>query len=567
MLFKALLTLQLLLILTLLLSTHSVATSNNNNHKARSKRRSRDPHIKRPANGTGTILISYDNVTRRHRNDERILVVFDLVCVDNINETDTRLITRINHIREKYSECLSLFNLSSAHYDTTNYSYVWMDLTCPLAIIQDKKNITIDYDELCIEYIMYEPIFWPNQTASSTSNINTTAPTHECVETQTTRARSYNLDLLDSPSLDNIYSFVDIATIRDNPNGLDLHIIDSGVQSQHVEFEEGQVIHAMGDGPATMETSLGTIYDVHGTHVAGSAGGINYGSSKGITIYDYRVCEYDEEGEVPCYTSMITDAMDMVVSKLKADPLRRGVINLSLGGEKTSAMNDIYQHYFDKMLNAGGIPVVAAGNDNVDACDISPAYSNKAVTVGAFTINRRKASFSNWGNCVDIWGPGDAIYSSYSSDSSDEYGYLSGTSMASPMIAGIVANMLAVQPALSFDGVLNALKNNSVRISSLQCEEYECMAPIYACGQRVYGEDKWEYRNKLGILEIVLIIAACALLGGVVTCIILFVVKQKKQIPHTTLTEKNDTDISGANEEEQQAIIPPNEGVTVYTYT
>ena len=369
--------------------------------------KNRDPNIKRPENGTGTILISFDNVTLS-TNDQRILVVFDLYCVDNIDDTDDRLMAKIDHIRARYIDCIELFNLSAKHYDTANYSYVWMDLKCPLEVIQSKKNVTINYDELCIEYIMYEPLFWPNQTqTTSPFNITTTTtqPSHECNNISTDTSTSYGLDLLDSPWLDGRYSYVDKDTVVDNPDGLDIFIIDSGIQSDHIEFEDGQVIHIMGDGPASAETSnLGTIYDVHGTHVAGSASGRNYGSSRGFPIYDYRVCEFDSNMEVPCYTSLITDAMERVLNKLRENPARRGVINLSLGGQKTFAMNDLYHSYFDKFITAGGIPVVAAGNENQDACDVSPAYSSKAITVGAFDIERRKVWFSNWGNCVDIWG-------------------------------------------------------------------------------------------------------------------------------------------------------------------
>lgn len=98
------------------------------------------------------------------------------------------------------------------------------------------------------------------------------------------------------------------------------------------------------------------------------------------------------------------------MKKLRENPSRRGVINISLGGEKTIAMNDLYHSYFDKFITAGGIPVVAAGNEDEDACGVSPAYSTKAITVGAFDIERRKSWFSNWGTCVDIWGMLCTIY-------------------------------------------------------------------------------------------------------------------------------------------------------------
>eukprot|EP00486_Rosalina_sp_Unknown_P008391 CAMPEP_0201577636 /NCGR_PEP_ID=MMETSP0190_2-20130828/24126_1 /ASSEMBLY_ACC=CAM_ASM_000263 /TAXON_ID=37353 /ORGANISM="Rosalina sp." /LENGTH=437 /DNA_ID=CAMNT_0048009887 /DNA_START=534 /DNA_END=1847 /DNA_ORIENTATION=- len=411
---------------------------------------------------------------------------------------------------------------------------------------------------------MYEPLFWPNQTQSTSipiESFNTTQPTHQCSNISTDTDKSYGLDLLDSPWLDGRFTYVDKDTVVDNPDGLDIFIIDSGIQADHVEFEEGQVQHMMGNGPASLQTNFGIQYDPHGTHVAGSASGKNFGSSRGFPIYDYRVCEFDENDpqEVPCYTSLITDALDQVLKKLRDNPARRGVINLSLGGEKSFAMNDLYHSYFDKFITAGGIPVVAAGNEDQDACDVSPAYSSKAITVGAFDIERRKAWFSNWGNCVDIWGPGYDIWSSIPAENAnDRYAYLSGTSMASPMIAGIVANLLVVQPTLSFDGVLQALKQNSTTVSFDKCDEYECLAPVYACGKREYG-DPIPFQPDTGLLiwEIILIIIGVCLFVCVVVVVIMYVTKDKKKVKHTKIPDKDNPNVGGTtdNEEEEQAII------------
>eukprot|EP00484_Ammonia_sp_Unknown_P019193 CAMPEP_0197034308 /NCGR_PEP_ID=MMETSP1384-20130603/12463_1 /TAXON_ID=29189 /ORGANISM="Ammonia sp." /LENGTH=525 /DNA_ID=CAMNT_0042464223 /DNA_START=256 /DNA_END=1833 /DNA_ORIENTATION=+ len=510
-------------------------------------------------------MISYENVTM-HRNDKRILVVFDLECLDDIDESDQRLMDKIDNIRQRYINCLDLYNLSKFHYDTYNYSYVWMDLRCPVAVLQEKKNITLNYDELCIEYIMYEPLFWLNQTNATSPT--TTAATHQCSNMSTDHLYTYGQDLLDSPWFDGRYSYVDIESVRDIGSSGDapfIAIIDSGIQSDHIEFLPGQIVHEMGSGPASIDTNVGTLYDSHGTHVAGSASGINYGSSRGLTVYDYKVCEFDEDYEVPCYTSDITDAMEQILQKLNANPGRRGVINLSLGGEKTYAMNDIYHSYFDKMIDAGGIPVVAAGNEDIDACGVSPAYSSKAITVGAFAYDfinsrREKAWFSNWGSCVDIWGPGEDIYSAVpSADSNEEYAFLSGTSMATPLIVGVIANLLAVQPTLSFNGVLDALLANSSEVAYDQCDQYECRAPVYACGKREYGDEiPWEYERPWSLMEIILIIVGGVVVVGLVICVITFCKDRccgKNHSSHQAVPAQETETVIIADEEEQQAII------------
>eukprot|EP01084_Bolivina_argentea_P258730 436316_1 len=520
----------------------------------------RPPQHKVPINGTGTILISYNDTNPRHRNHKRILIVFDLLCVNNVNESDARLMIKMDHIHQKYSQCLNFSDSSVRHYDTLNYSYVWMDLHCKLDIIQKKKNISINYNELCIEYIMYEPVFYSNQTDTPTVNTTTPPPPpHQCNTINTEQFKSWGQDLLDSPHMDGAYHLVNISSVRDNPNGLDLFVIDSGIQAEHIEFNSGQVIHQMGNGPSTMTDKSGNIvYDVHGTHVAGLMGGKNYGTSHGVTIYDYRVCEFDDQGEVPCYTSKIVDALERILSKLQANPGRRGVINLSLGGEKTTATNDIYQSYFDKLLNAGGIPVVAGGNENVDACNVSPAYSTNAITVGAFDSSRRKAWFSNWGNCVDIWGPGEQIWSSVPSAGIDKYAFLSGTSMASPMIAGVVGNILAVSPSLNKGEIMKLLLNDSVKISFDKCEEYECLAPLYFCGAKVFGDGSWEFTDPMSTLEIILIIIGCGVGVCVIVLCILYIMKQKKKVPHKRVPDNENPNVNDGNISEEEAMVEGN---------
>ena len=122
-------------------------------------------------------------------------------------------------------------------------------------------------------------------------------------------------------------------------------------------------MHELGDGHAEY-TPFGYVAS-HGTHVAGTAGGKNYGVSKNLTIYDYRVCIYSEystpssSSDTPCYTNLILTALDMIETKLSNNK-RRGVVNLSLGGAR-SFYDYMFEYYFVKIIKYGGIVTVAAG--------------------------------------------------------------------------------------------------------------------------------------------------------------------------------------------------------------
>ena len=202
------------------------------------------------------------------------------------------------------------------------------------------------------------------------------------------------------------------------------------------------------------------------------------------------------------------------------------------------------------------------GNDDVDACNVAPAYASNAITVGAFDPDRKKAWYSNWGSCVDIWAPGSDIYSSIADTSGDQYGYLSGTSMASPMIAGVVANILMVQPTLSFSGVIDALLNSSVNVTSDQCDTYECRAPIYSCGIKRFGEKiSWNRNSGLSEIVLVIIIIGCTL--GIIFMIGSFGVyfyRKRQQVSHQKISSEDDdfevdTDLNVNQYRESQAIV------------
>ncbi len=216
--------------------------------------------------------------------------------------------------------------------------------------------------------------------------------------------------------------------------GVHAYVIDSGIRKDHYDFG-GRI----GLG---YYTAGGNVDDCngHGTHVAGTIGGYFSGVATRATIHPVRVFGCSGSTSI----SSIVQAIDWVIDNAEYP----AVANLSLGGGASTSMDSAIK----RMSMAGIIPVVAAGNSNADACGSSPARSPYAITVGATDKNDRRASYSNWGNCVDIHAPGSSIISS-SYRSIDGLSSLSGTSMASPHVAGVVALYLQEFPNASFQDV------------------------------------------------------------------------------------------------------------------
>lgn len=228
-------------------------------------------------------------------------------------------------------------------------------------------------------------------------------------------------------------------------SGVHAYIVDTGMRSTHSEFS-GRV----GNGYTAVEDGNGTNdCQGHGTHVAGSVGGTTWGVAKNVTLHPVRVLGCDGSGT----NSGVIAGMDWVV----ANAVKPAVANMSLGGGASQATDDAIA----RMTNAGITTVVAAGNDSSNACNYSPARAPSAITVGSTTNTDAMSSFSNYGTCVDIYGPGSNITSaSKASDTGSTT--MSGTSMASPHLAGVAALYLAQNPTATPSQVVTALVNNSL---------------------------------------------------------------------------------------------------------
>merc|ERR1711937_606060 len=170
----------------------------------------------------------------------------------------------------------------------------------------------------------------------------------------------------------------------------------------------------------------------HGTHCAGTIGGAQYGVAKGATIHAVKVLSDSGSGSF----SWFVEALDWVVTKGQ----RPAVFSASLGGSRNIGF---VETAIDRATAAGVVVVVAAGNDNMDACSFSPAHVGSAITVGATRSDDNRAWYSNHGSCLDIFAPGSSITSAgVSSDSASAT--MSGTSMACPHVAGAVVVVVVV---------------------------------------------------------------------------------------------------------------------------
>ncbi len=226
--------------------------------------------------------------------------------------------------------------------------------------------------------------------------------------------------------------------------GVDAYIIDTGIRLDHSQFAG-----RLKPGHNVIADTNGTNdCNGHGTHVAGTVGGTTWGVAKGVSLIPVRVLNCTGGGTV----SGVIAGIDWVAN----NTARPAVANMSLGGGKSTAMNTAVKGAVDK----GVTMVVAAGNSSADACNYSPASAPTAITVAASNSSDAKPSWSNFGKCVDIFGPGVNITSAWAS-SATASATASGTSMASPHVAGVAALALQANSAATPANVTNFLINNA----------------------------------------------------------------------------------------------------------
>lgn len=215
-------------------------------------------------------------------------------------------------------------------------------------------------------------------------------------------------------------------------SGVIAYIIDTGILASHSQFG-GRVVSgftAINDGRGTTDCNG------HGTHVAGTVGGSIHGVAKSVTLVPVRVLGCTGSGT----TSGVISGVDFVTSNHTAG--QPAVANMSLGGGISTALDNAVNN----SINDGVTYAVAAGNDNLNACNGSPSRVANAITVASSTSSDARSSFSNFGSCVDIFAPGSSITSAWHT-SNTATNTISGTSMATPHVAGVAALFLQSSPS------------------------------------------------------------------------------------------------------------------------
>ena len=227
-------------------------------------------------------------------------------------------------------------------------------------------------------------------------------------------------------------------------SGVNAYIIDTGIRRTHTQFGGRAFVgfDAIGDGRNSSDCNG------HGTHVAGTVGGSTVGVAKSVRLFAVRVLGCNGSGS----NSGVIAGVDWVT----ANHTKPAVANMSLGGGASTALDTAVRN----SIAAGVTYTVSAGNSNVNASNSSPARVAEAITVGSSTTSDARSSFSNFGSVVDIFAPGSGILSAwFTSDTAGAT--LSGTSMASPHVAGVAARFLQSNPGASPATVRNAIVNDS----------------------------------------------------------------------------------------------------------
>jgi len=257
-----------------------------------------------------------------------------------------------------------------------------------------------------------------------------------------------------APLLDGRYSFPD-----SGGTGVTAYVIDTGVLVSHTDF----------GGRATFGFSANASWsrsdgNGHGTHVSSTVGGLRYGVAKGVYIVGVKVLSDQGSGS----NAGVIAGIDWV----RGNHVRPSVSNLSLGGGYSAATNNAV----NALSASGNIVAVAAGNDNADACNYSPASATQVLSTGATARTDTRSTFSNYGTCTQIFAPGTNILGAWIGGNTASR-TISGTSMASPHVCGVAALIVADEPGLSFAQVRTRITSTaSADYLNLGCANAACRA-------------------------------------------------------------------------------------------
>jgi subtilisin family serine protease len=422
---------------------------NNNNNKKDKNMKSMKPNKYSRKYDPHTVALEFDddclNGNDPQEQLQKLMEIYSCLSNKEVYE-DNNIFRHHGKIHRTYLNIINNEN-GDGNDETNNCLY--------------KDGIEIDWNEYCISDISYDMILYLEGTCIDDI-------TNSIYYGTIKKYDAWSVDMLDSTGFDSKYKYPNIAG---SDNGIDIWILDSGIYASHNEFFPGQIIDEVGTYTYTSK---------HGTNSASVAGGMNYGSSRGFYIHDYIVCRNTDGG---CSFSDIEKGLQAVLSHMKTTG-RRSVINMSIGSSGANnyaSTKTYYENLFQDILNAGGIITVSAGNGGADACNWWFSYSDKVISVGAHDKSKNRSSFSNYGACVDIYAPGSLVPAANSISDPAAVGYVSGTSFSSPIMAGVVANLLYEDRTRTKDQIVAMLKSTSQRYSIGSCTTGYCYGYYYKC--------------------------------------------------------------------------------------
>ncbi|KAJ3826824.1 peptidase S8/S53 domain-containing protein [Lentinula raphanica] len=259
-------------------------------------------------------------------------------------------------------------------------------------------------------------------------------------------------------------------------DGVDVYVIDTGIYISHPEFSDRA--HW---GITIPQNDVDEDANGHGTHCAGTIASDSYGVAKKAEVYAVKVLGSNGSGTMSDVIKGVEWATNSAVAKAKAGSSKHkgSVANMSLGGGKSPTLDTAVNRATEKGLHFA----VAAGNENRDACNSSPAAAEKAITVGASTISDERAYFSNYGPCVDVFAPGLNIKSTWPNNGINT---ISGTSMASPHTAGLLAYLLSIYPSVPFNPEVSNTTSPSAKDSEQQYAFTSMYKVLHAALPRIF---------------------------------------------------------------------------------
>jgi len=320
------------------------------------------------------------------------------------------------------------------------------------------NGVTIDFEAFCISMIEFEPIV-------------TAVDGGECrAEHIPNEGGAWFFDDIEGDIDDGVYS----SPFFGSEQNLIVYVLDTYTLLSHEHFAhipDGNKQY-LGDRNVADGSN-------HGTHVAGSMVGRHYGVIRDPTV-KLKACNClpGGSGSFSLIEACLVAAKEDLESEQQSNPAARGVINMSLGG---SGCSTYLSAVIQQLKAIGGLTVVAAGNSNADACTYSPACLPDVLTVGAYGSSHQRAYFSNFGDCVDAWAPGMEIRSSIATDGQyDEY---QGTSMASPIMSGMVGQLLNLNEELTLDAIKDIVADDDHSYPISDCQSAQCAAFTVECAE------------------------------------------------------------------------------------